>query len=85
MHYYQITNPGTKDWITHNDNELAHISEYPGNIWVTENTEWASRVGATELTQAEAQTVVDNVIITAQSNWTPESGEPYPELIILPS
>jgi hypothetical protein len=32
MHYYQITNPGTKDWITHEDNQIAHIAQYGNHI-----------------------------------------------------
>lgn len=69
MHYYQITNPGTKDWITHQDNELAHVTQYGSDIWVTENTAWAARVGATELTKAEAQTVCDAEVTNARVAW----------------
>lgn len=82
-YYYQATNWG-KGFITHADNELSHVAGYPADIWVTENTDWAARVGATEKTQAEAQALVDAVIIQAQADWTVESGQPYPELIILP-
>ena len=86
MLYFQIENPGTKGWITHQDNEYSHISGYPGNIWVTENNQsWADRVGATSLTYQEAQSIVDNIIIQAQSEWTEESDFPYPQSIILPS
>ena len=84
MFYYQIVNPGIKDWISHEDNELAHISEYPGNIWVTENEAWANRVGATQLTYSEAQTIVDEIVLEAQANWTEDSNDPYPQPIILP-
>ena len=84
MHYYTATNPGTKGWITHEDNELAHISQYPGDIWVTENIDWAARVGAVEKTYAEAQSICDTVIDEAKNQWTPESGNPEPQYIILP-
>ena len=47
--YYQTENTG-KGFITHEDNELAHIGGYPGNIWVTENTEW-DRHGLVEMTK----------------------------------
>jgi hypothetical protein len=83
MYYYQVTNWG-KGFITHEDNELAHVSGYPGDVWVTENTTWAARVSATELTQAEAQAIVDAIITQAQADWTAESGQPYPQPIILP-
>lgn len=86
MLYFQIEDPGVKDWITHADNEYSHISGYPGNIWVTElNQAWADRVGAISLTYQQAQDIVDSIILEAQTNWTIESGLPYPQSIILPS
>lgn len=85
MLYFQIQDPGTKDWITHTDNEYSHISGYPGSIWVTElNQAWADRVGANSLTYQAAQDIVDAIIAEAQANWTIESGLPYPQPIILP-
>ena len=85
MLYFQIQDPGTKDWITHEDNEYSHISGYPGSIWVTElNQAWGDRVGANSLTYQEAQDIVDAIIAEAQANWTPESPLPYPQPIILP-
>lgn len=68
MKYFQAKNGG-KGFITHQDNELAHISGYPADIWVTENTTWAARVGAVEKTKAEAQAIIDAAI----------SGSVYPE------
>ena len=56
--YYQAENTG-KGFITHEDNELAHVAGYPGNIWVTENTEWAARHGLVEMTKTNAQKAVD--------------------------
>ncbi len=61
MAYYEATNTG-KGFITHEDNELAHVAGYPGNIWGTTNTTWASRVGATSKTKSQAQTIVDATI-----------------------
>lgn len=68
MKYFVAENTG-KGFITHADNELAHISGYPGKVWVTENTTWASRVGAVEKTKVEAQALVDAAI----------AGNVYPE------
>ena len=68
MAYYQAVNTG-KGFITHEENESAHIAGYPGDIWVTENTTWASRVEATSKTKTEAQAIVDITI----------SGSVYPE------
>jgi hypothetical protein len=58
MAYYQAVNTG-KGFITHEENESTHIAGYPGNIWITENTTWASRVGATPKTKSEAQALVN--------------------------
>jgi hypothetical protein len=68
MAYYVAVNTG-KGFITHEENELAHIAGYPGDVWVTDNATWASRVGAIEKTKEEAQTLVDAAI----------SGSVYPE------
>lgn len=57
LKYYHATNTG-KGFITHAENEAAHIAGHPGEVWTTENTTWASRVGATEKTFSEAQTLV---------------------------
>lgn len=78
MKYYQAENYG-KGFITHEDNELAHIAGYPGNIWVTTNTAWATRVGAVEKTKAEAQAIVDTAV--SASYVPPESTTP-PQVIL---
>lgn len=57
LKYYHATNTG-KGFITHAENEANHIAGHPGEVWTTENTTWPSRVGATEKTFAEAQTLV---------------------------
>ena len=59
--YYNAENTG-KGFITHEDNELAHVSGYPGNVWVTENTAWAVKHGLTEITKVNAQTLVNVAI-----------------------
>ena len=68
MAYYHAANTG-KGFITHAENESAHISGHPGDIWVTENEAWASRVGAVSKTKVEAQALVDAAI----------AGSVYPE------
>ena len=68
MAYYVTANTG-KGFITHAENESAHIAGYPGDVWITENTTWALRVGAVEKTKEEAQALVDASI----------SGSVYPE------
>ena len=68
MKYFVAENTG-KGFITHEDNEAAHIAGFPGNTWVTENAAWAARVGAVEKTNAEAQAIVDAAI----------AGKVYPE------
>ena len=59
--YYNAENTG-KGFITHEDNELAHIKGYPGNVWVTENTAWAARHNLAEMSKLAAQTNVNAAI-----------------------
>ena len=73
MAYYTATNTG-KGFITHADNESAHVSGYPGDIWVTENTTWATRVSAVEKTKVEAQSIVDAVLVGKTHIQGPNSG-----------
>jgi hypothetical protein len=68
MKYYFVKNTG-KGFITHEENEAAHIAGYPGDVWITENTTWALRVGAISKTKEEAQALVDAAL----------SGSVYPE------
>ena len=68
--YYQTENYG-KGFITHEDNELGHISGYPGNVWVTENTAWAARHTLVEMNKVTAQTLVN----TAISGSVDENGD----------
>lgn len=68
MAYFVAENTGL-GFITHEDNEAAHISGFPANIWITENTAWASRVSAVEKTKEEAQALVDTEL----------AGQVYPE------
>jgi hypothetical protein len=75
MAYYQATNTG-KGFITHLDNELAHVAGYPGDVWVTENSTWAARVGAISKTKVEAQALVDAAIAgTVYPEGYPNAGE----------
>ena len=58
LKYYHTTNTG-KGFITHPENEANHIAGHLADIWTTENTAWATRVGAIEKTIIEAQALVD--------------------------
>jgi hypothetical protein len=73
MAYYTTANTG-KGFITHADNESAHVAGYPGDVWVTENTTWATRVSATEKTKVEAQALVDASISGSYYEDGPDSG-----------
>ena len=59
LKYYHAINTG-KGFITHTDNEFFFIKSHPGDIWTTENTTWATRVGAIEKTFSEAQALVSS-------------------------
>ena len=59
MKYYTATYTG-KGFITHEDNESSLVNGYPSaDVWLTDNTDWAVRVGAVEITKEEAQALVD--------------------------
>jgi len=73
MAYYTTANTG-KGFITHADNESAHVAGYPGDVWVTENSTWAARVSATEKTKVEAQALVDASISGSYYEDGPDSG-----------
>mgnify|MGYP003635942060 FL=1 len=79
MAYYVAENTG-KGFITHPENELAHIAGYPANVWVTQNSSWASRVGATEKTREEAQSLVD---ISILGTVYPEGNENAGQQIVI--
>lgn len=83
MAYYTIANTG-KGFITHADNESAHVAGYPGDVWVTENSTWATRVGATSKTQAEAQLLVDAAVSGTYYDEGPLSGSAVSGTIVLP-
>lgn len=73
MAYYTAINTG-KGFITHTDNELAHVAGYPGDVWGTTNTSWATRVGADSKTKSQAQTIVDASISGSYYMEGPDSG-----------
>ena len=62
MPYYYVQHTGKKGFVTHADNEVTHVSNYPGDVGVTSGSAWATRVGAEEKTKAEAQALVDAAI-----------------------
>jgi hypothetical protein len=83
MNYYQAVNTGL-GFITHEDNELAHVAGYPGDIWGTENTTWATRVGAVEKTKEEAQAIQDAIYQEASASYVPGELTQEPQIIVLP-
>ena len=71
MKYYIGKNTG-KGFITHEDNEIGQITEYPGDIWVTENWRWGRLRGLQEIDKQEAQEIVDLAIYHLKD----DQGEP---------
>ena len=89
MAYYYVQHTGKKGFVTHEDNESAHVANYPGDVWITENSAWASRVGAQEKTKAEAQALCDAAIGAANAELSSSAGwskytNPTGSLITLP-
>jgi hypothetical protein len=85
LKYYIIADSGEKGFVTHEDNAIAYVENFPANIWVTENTEWAQRVGATETTKESAQTLLNDYINYLRSVYVESTPEDiYPKYIELP-
>jgi hypothetical protein len=55
MGYYFVQNDGQKDFITHEENEASYIFNFCNELYITDNVEWANRVGANETTKEAAQ------------------------------
>ena len=58
MKYYEGKNTG-KGFITHEDNEVGHIKDCGYDIWATDNWRWAYFKGLDEITEEEAQHIID--------------------------
>ena len=61
LKYYHATNTG-KGFITHAENEVAHVAGHPGEVWTTEKT------------FSEAQTLVSASISGSFITEGPNSG-----------
>ena len=77
MKYWEIENINANTFVG-NEIKRFNVKSYGKIIitndkWATGN--WATRVGATEKTKAEAQAIVDQEVQTAQAAWdaTPEA------------
>ena len=74
MPYYYVQHTGRKGFVTHADNEISHVANYPGDVWITSGSAWANRVGATEETKAEAQARTDAAIGAANAELSSSAG-----------
>ena len=74
MPYYYVQHTGKKGFVTHTDNETSHVSNYPGDVWITSGSAWAARVGATEITKAQAQDRTDAAIGAANAELSSSAG-----------
>jgi len=89
MPYYYVQHTGRKGFVTHADNEANHVSNYPGDVWITSGSAWAARVGAQEKTKAEAQALCDaaigaaNAELSSSAGWSNDTN-PTGSLITLP-
>ena len=89
MAYYYVQHTGKKGFVSHSDNEANHVSNYPGDVWITSGSAWATRVGATEETKAEAQArsnaAIDaaNAELSGSSGWSNDT-QPTSSYITLP-
>ena len=89
MPYYYVQHTGRKGFVTHADNEISHVANYPGDVWITSGSAWATRVGATEETKAQAQARTDaaiaasNATLSSSAGWSNDT-QPTSSLIALP-
>ena len=89
MAYYYVQHTGLKGFVTHADNEANHVSNYPGDVWITSGSAWAARVGATEETKTQAQArsnaSIDaaNATLSSSAGWSNDAN-PTSSLIALP-
>ena len=78
FNYWVVANSG-KGFITHTDSRKFWIRGYPGNVWVCddipESRAWGARNSATSKTKTEAQTIVTDIMETAQATWDNLSDE----------
>ena len=76
MAYYYVQHTGLKGFVTHADNEANHVSNYPGDVWITSGSAWATRVGATEETKVQAQARTNasidagNAVLSSSAAWS---------------
>jgi hypothetical protein len=70
MKYCIAENTGN-GFYTHTDRELAWLSGHAGNIWAIgdANYAWIQRVNGTEQTLEQAQAIINQLTIQAQTDW----------------
>ena len=89
MPYYYVQHTCRKGFVTHEDNEANHVSNYHGDVWITSGSAWAARVGATEETKAQAQARTDaaigaaNAELSSSAGWSNDT-QPTSSYITLP-
>ena len=89
MAYYYVQHTGLKGFVTHADNEANHVSNYPGDVWITSGSAWAARVGATEETKTQAQArsnaSIDagNAVLSSSAGWSNDT-QPTSSYVTLP-
>tara|TARA_Y100000004_G_C8929294_1_gene419171 strand:- start:987 stop:1277 length:291 start_codon:yes stop_codon:yes gene_type:complete len=71
---YYIANRKQNNFITHQDKSNGlDIQGFPGDVYVVEDnsagTTWATRVGATEKTKSECQTLVNSKMTEIQTTY----------------
>ena len=70
--YSVMTNTG-KGFITRDDSRTFWRAGYPANVWVAtdvrESRHWVARNSGTVKTKAQAQTIVTDIVETAQATW----------------
>ena len=76
--YCTATNWG-KNFFTHEERNLFHLSGHPGEVWVVGDNlygdQWIGKVAGAIKTKEEAQAIVTGKIEEAQAAWDALSAE----------
>ena len=81
--YCTATNYG-KGFYTHQERNKFYLSGHPGDVWAVGNNaagvSWINRIEGTAKVKADAQTIVDGIMETAQASWDalPEAEKAHP-------
>lgn len=77
--YWYVEGTGSSDvsssFISSEETSVNFIEDYGGGIYRTKNTDWTTRVGATELSQSQAQDMYNEYLTSSLAEYSASLGE----------